>query len=83
MDLDLSGIFKLVLYLLNNIASHYDHLIIRDNVGLDHNTYLTACLDCEGLFNTVVTGPGRIVIQTMPMAKTAGVIAQYIPNQSN
>ena len=37
----------------------------------------------EGLFNTVVTGPGRIVIQTMPMAKTAGVIAQYIPNQSN
>lgn len=37
----------------------------------------------EGLFNTVVTGPGRIVIQTMPMSKTAGVLAQYLPNQSN
>ena len=37
----------------------------------------------EGLFNTVVTGPGRIVIQTMPMSKTAGVISEYIPKQSS
>ena len=37
----------------------------------------------EGLFNTVVTGPGRIVIQTMPISKAAGVIAGYIPQQSN
>jgi uncharacterized protein (TIGR00266 family) len=36
----------------------------------------------EGLFNTVVTGPGKIVIQTMPMSKTAGVISQYLPTQS-
>ena len=37
----------------------------------------------EGLFNTVVTGPGKIVIQTMPISKAAGVIAGYIPQQSN
>ena len=37
----------------------------------------------EGLFNTVVTGPGRIVIQTMPISKAAGVIAGYIPQQSS
>ena len=37
----------------------------------------------EGLFNTVVTGPGRIVIQTMPISKAAGVIAGFIPQQSN
>ena len=37
----------------------------------------------EGLFNTVVTGPGRIVIQTMPISKAAGVIAGYITQQSN
>ena len=37
----------------------------------------------EGLFNTVVTGPGKIVIQTMPMSKTAGVIANYLPQSSN
>lgn len=37
----------------------------------------------EGLFNTVVTGPGKIVIQTMPISKAAGVIAGFIPQQSN
>ena len=37
----------------------------------------------EGLFNTVVTGPGKIVIQTMPMSKTASVLAQYLPTQSS
>ena len=36
----------------------------------------------EGLFNTVVTGPGKIVIQTMPMCKTAGVLSQYLPSQT-
>ncbi|MDD2978339.1 MAG: TIGR00266 family protein [Hespellia sp.] len=32
----------------------------------------------EGLFNTVVTGPGRIVIQTMPISNIAGSIAPYV-----
>ncbi|MBQ6431193.1 MAG: TIGR00266 family protein [Oscillospiraceae bacterium] len=29
----------------------------------------------EGLFNTVVTGPGKILLQTMPISAVAGVIA--------
>ena len=33
----------------------------------------------EGFFNTVVTGPGRIWLQTMPINNIAGVIAGYIP----
>lgn len=37
----------------------------------------------EGLFNTVVTGPGKIVIQTMPISKTANVISGYIPSSGN
>ena len=37
----------------------------------------------EGLFNTVVTGPGRIVIQTMPIVKTAEIISNLIPKSSN
>jgi uncharacterized protein (TIGR00266 family) len=32
----------------------------------------------EGLFNTVVTGPGKIYIQTMPISTTAASIAPYI-----
>ena len=37
----------------------------------------------EGLFNTVVTGPGKIVIQTMPIAKTAEVLAKLMPNNGS
>ncbi len=37
----------------------------------------------EGLFNTVVTGPGEVIVQTMPVPKLAGAISQYIPQSSN
>ena len=33
----------------------------------------------EGLFNTVVTGPGRIWLQSMPVTQLAGAIRPYIP----
>ena len=32
----------------------------------------------EGLFNTVVTGPGEVVVQTMPVSKIAGSIRPYV-----
>ncbi|MCR5272676.1 MAG: TIGR00266 family protein [Lachnospiraceae bacterium] len=32
----------------------------------------------EGLFNTVVTGPGKIIIQSMPIANTAAMLRSYI-----
>ncbi|MGN0708698.1 MAG: TIGR00266 family protein [Anaerovoracaceae bacterium] len=32
----------------------------------------------EGLFNTVVTGPGNILLQTMPRFQMAGAIAPFI-----
>ena len=32
----------------------------------------------EGLFNTVVKGPGHVILQTMPIQKTAGAIDPYI-----
>ena len=37
----------------------------------------------EGLFNTVVTGPGRIVLQTMPMSHFAGAISALLPQKNN
>lgn len=37
----------------------------------------------EGVFNTVVTGPGRVIVQTMPIAKTAMTLYQYMPHPSN
>lgn len=36
----------------------------------------------EGIFNTVVTGPGRIILQTMPITAVAGSIIPYIPQNS-
>ena len=33
----------------------------------------------EGLFNTVVTGPGRVWVQTMPISRVAGAVRPYIP----
>ena len=36
----------------------------------------------EGLFNTVVTGPGRVLLQTMPISGFAGLIASLIKPQN-
>ncbi len=33
----------------------------------------------EGLFNTVVKGPGRVILQTMPVSALAGAVRPYIP----
>ena len=33
----------------------------------------------EGLFNTIVTGPGKITLQTMPMSQFIGSIASHLP----
>ena len=32
----------------------------------------------EGLFNTVITGPGRVWLQTMPISNVAGALGPYI-----
>lgn len=34
----------------------------------------------EGLFNTVITGPGHVWLQTMPLANVAGVLRLYMPS---
>ena len=33
----------------------------------------------EGIFNTVITGPGRVYLQSMPVYAVAGAIRPYIP----
>ena len=37
----------------------------------------------EGLFNTVLTGPGRVWLQTMPISNVAASIRPYIPTGNN
>lgn len=35
----------------------------------------------EGLFHTVITGPGKVVLQTMPLSSFAGAIIPFLPTQ--
>lgn len=37
----------------------------------------------EGFFNTILTGPGKIWLQTMPISNVADSIREFIPTQSN
>jgi uncharacterized protein (TIGR00266 family) len=37
----------------------------------------------EGIFNTVVKGPGRIILQTMPILKVAGALRPYCPSSKD
>ena len=36
----------------------------------------------NGLFHTIVNGPGRVTLQTMPLSKFAEQIARFIPTKS-
>ena len=36
----------------------------------------------EGIFNTYITGPGRVWLQTMPISNMASTLAQYITTSS-
>ena len=37
----------------------------------------------EGIFNTIVRGPGRVYLQTMPIINVANAIRPYIPTSNN
>ena len=36
----------------------------------------------EGFFNTVVTGPGKLVLQTMPVPGMAAALAPFLPSKN-
>lgn len=36
----------------------------------------------EGLFNTVISGPGKVWLQTMPISNVAGILRPYLPSGS-
>ena len=36
----------------------------------------------EGVFNTVVKGPGKVILQTMPINNMAGALYEYMPHSN-
>lgn len=63
------------------------HLVsMSDTCSIDVQTVKglkNIILGGEGLFNTVITGPGKVTIQTMPLPKLATCIIPYLPQSSN
>ena len=45
--------------------------------------FTNVLLGGEGLFNTVVTGPGKVWLQTMPVNALAMNLYAYMPHPSN
>ena len=37
----------------------------------------------EGIFNTVITGPGKVVVQTMPLPRLANSIVPFLPTTTS
>ncbi len=37
----------------------------------------------EGFFNTIVTGPGKVVLQTMPLSSLVSAVADCLPSAKN
>ena len=54
------------------------HMDIRQVTGAK-NIFLGG----EGLFNTVLTGPGRVWLQTMPIQNIANALRPYFPSGNN
>ena len=62
-----------------NVAGFTDgvKMDIREVPGLKNKL-----LGGEGLFNTVLTGPGKVWLQTMPISNVAGILRPYLPSGS-
>ena len=57
-------------------------LALTSSVSLDVQTVKgvkNVVFGGEGLFNTVLTGPGHVWLQTMPLSGFVGTIARYLP----
>ena len=76
-DLDLTGIVKLTLDLGCDVARKKLHVIVGYDLGLNHDSYLAACLNCEGLLyalkvaflekqNVIATEVARLERTTVP-----------------
>jgi len=58
-------------------------LALTSSVSLDVQTVKgvkNVVFGGEGLFNTVLTGPGHVWLQTMPLSGFVGTIARYLPS---
>lgn len=68
---------------INGSTMAYDLAAMEATCSIDVQTVKgigNVLLGGEGLFNTRVTGPGRIWLQTMPISNMAGAMARVMPS---
>jgi len=53
------------------------HMEVRQVAGLKNKL-----LGGEGFFNTWLTGPGKVWLQTMPISSVAGALQRYLPTSN-
>lgn len=62
------------------------YLAVADaSVGIDIQAvkgFKNVLFGGEGMFNTVLTGPGRITLQTMPLAQFTNMIVAHLPSSN-
>ena len=75
--LNLSGIIKRILDLLGNVTCEDLHLVVGDNLGLNHDSNLTAGLDCEGLFNTL-----EVTCNLLKLLKSLDVVFNILTSRT-
>ena len=51
--------------------------VMSSSCSMDIKAVKNMLLGGEGIFNTVITGPGKIVLQTMPISAIAASISPY------
>lgn len=62
---------------------YYIDLLVKDGVkSLKTPELIILRMGGEGLFNTVITGPGHVWLQTMPLSNVAGVLRAYLPTSN-
>lgn len=60
---------------------------LASTMGVNMSVYFkkslkTGMFGGEGLFNTVVTGPGEVIVQSMPAAKMAEALKPFFPQNT-
>ena len=73
---------------LDEILSYRIHVSLREDASCDMEIrqikgMKNIFLGGEGLFNTVVRGPGHIISQSMPVSRTAMMLYGYMPHSSS
>ena len=69
MNLDLTGIVKLALDLGCDVACKKLHTVVGYDLGLNHDSYLTACRNCEGLLYAL-----KVACNLLKLLETLNVI---------